>query len=1310
MKVFRKITAVTLSIMLLTGMVMIAAQAAEPQMVISIDQTGVAGDENNRISESETLSPGEVITRKSVRDLEDGTFEITLEAVGRRFEQVTEIESPVQFDVVFVLDYSTSMDDNNKYDNMRTAAADTINKIVERNTSEYYNRVAVVKYANGASTLVNWTTDTITTQKLASTREARTNIMSGMNQAYKLLAARTGNDANRPAIIVLMTDGQPNGYYDDATLTSNTTTANQKTSGSTADANLTSVVKTIQNMAHIKALMPGNIVENGEAYNKLSIYTVGFGLMSFSGAQKAYAYAVMNPEPSTALSPTSSTSQINGDSSSNKTAYISAMNNVRTELAKLSGYVNPVSATQDASANLNDIAKAFTKIIETITYDDPLNGNISLFDQIDDTFSVDMSSFVRNGVALSPSDLAACGISLNNGELRWNFRLASFYNISEDAVAVGENFISTLRFTVSAKVSAEYLERTSYTNTSNYNDNTASSKNRAEFTPLDENPFYRNSNGAKVVHPLRATGWVTLIHTYEMPEIEISLGKVFEANRENASKLPGTVESFEFALALQDSTVVATLKLTNENNTASGIFTWTSSATFEAVENQVLYLTESLPATNWRGLINGQDLTEGRVAFVKVNSDASVTYLQNNINTVTNIFNQSPEPLAIYLRKFFVGDLDSFNQLHQFDPTTHTHTSSCYEAMPVDCDGCENCMVEAEEQMLTKYDDMGGLDLDSKNQDAGTDDANAITVAPGDAIIEVVSDETTDVNNDAATTDGSADSYAEDANTETGGNETTSSIDSTGTFVGADFHVNTQCYEWVLKEDCDCTSGGAENECYSFSFKLLNKNASVIGEETISLTAEEIISLMNNESSFVQADFQIPVSELGNGPFEIIENNIDHIGWTQAAPISGIVVPELGGANIRALTYEMTNTFGGFFVPEIAFGKEVIDTRLGNTDESYVGRFEFNIRGTEDFATLNNTATVSVQAGFGHWNSRFINYLNATGSIIVTESNTAIAGMDYDSSELTFNFVDGQLISVMKDMQEAGKESDAVFSNNYQEPRNPKLVLTKLTNEGSPDDQFTFVVEDDNGAEISVIKMGKGSQNVALDTNFTGTIKVKEINEGAAGWTYDEREITLTYEDGLLIINSPEGEISVGLIGAATFVNTYEKPDISHPPVIPSKAADPEDGNNHAGGDDRDGGDEPEDGEEPESNESAPVITPIFSSDSESQYTSSNGMMAVETFSLENSSVPLSEMMINDSEVPLSDFRPEKEFELADTDDSDETEVTITDDSIPLGMMPQTGVNNNTGSPLLGLIISVLATLGLGGLISRIKRDEKNGK
>ncbi|MCL2201756.1 MAG: VWA domain-containing protein, partial [Oscillospiraceae bacterium] len=272
MKVFRKITAVTLSIMLLTGMVMIAAQAAEPQMVISIDQTGVAGDENNRISESETLSPGEVITRKSVRDLEDGTFEITLEAVGRRFEQVTEIESPVQFDVVFVLDYSTSMDDNNKYDNMRTAAADTINKIVERNTSEYYNRVAVVKYANGASTLVNWTTDTITTQKLASTREARTNIMSGMNQAYKLLAARTGNDANRPAIIVLMTDGQPNGYYDDATLTSNTTTANQKTSGSTADANLTSVVKTIQNMAHIKALMPGNIVENGEAYNKLSIY------------------------------------------------------------------------------------------------------------------------------------------------------------------------------------------------------------------------------------------------------------------------------------------------------------------------------------------------------------------------------------------------------------------------------------------------------------------------------------------------------------------------------------------------------------------------------------------------------------------------------------------------------------------------------------------------------------------------------------------------------------------------------------------------------------------------------------------------------------------------------------------------------------------------------------------------------------------------------------------------------------------------------------------------------------------------------
>jgi len=1296
MKSFRKLTAVALVLTLLMGIVMISAQAAEPQMVILIDQTGTDGDNNIRISDNETLKPGEVLTRKSVQDLGDGTFEITLEAIGRRFEQMTEIEAPVQYDVVFVLDYSTSMDDNNKYNNMRTAAADTINKIVERNTAEYYNRVAVVKYANGASTLINWTKNTVTAQTLVSAREARTNIMSGMDQAYKLLSARTGADANRPAIIVLMTDGQPNGYYDDVSNTNNTTTTNQKTSGSTADANVTSVVKTIQNMAYIKALMSGTIMVNGDAHEKLAIYTVGFDLMSFVGAQRAYAYAVMNPDLSTTLSPTTSTVQAQHTGSTattNRTAYITAMNNIR---AQLSGHTNPVSATQDAGSNLNEIANAFTRIIETITYDDPLNGNITLFDQIDSTFNVDMKSFIRNGTAVSNSNLAAYGISLNNGELRWNFRLASFYDSSTGAVAVGDNFISTLQFVVSAKVGAEYLEHTLYTNTSSYNDNTSSSKNRAEFTPLDINPFYRNVNGGKVTQPLRATGWVTLIHTYEMPEIEISLGKLFEANSANGSKLPQTIDSFEFSLALADDTVVATLNLTNAENTDSGIFTWTSGATFDAVENQILYLTESLPTANWRGLINGQDLTIGKVAFAKVNSDATVTYLQNNSNSVTNIFNQDPEPVTIFLRKFFVGDLNSFEQLHPFDTSTETHSDACYEAVPRDCEGCENCMIAVDEEqvLLPKvYADDKNPSIDSESP-APSLDAERETEDDSDAIVGDNIDTTTDEGNKVTSDDSSNDTDGTNASDET-------AIDE-GTFVGAEFYVNTQCYEWVLRENCGCEASKSANEWYAFSFTLINKNGTVIQEATISLSSEEIISLMNNEDLFEQIRFQVPVSELKNGPFEIIETNSNHTGWTVASPIYGIEVPELGGANINPLIYEMTNTFGGFFVPEISFGKEVIDAWCGEKAENYIGTFDFSIRGTGDFATLSDTATVTAQAGFGHWIDRYTQYLNATGSIVVTENNPNIEGMDYDRSEVVFTFDEGQLISVTKDAREIGEESNVVFSNNYQEPRYPQLELTKLTTNDSPNELFTFVFEVEGGSEIADIKMGAGSKIIDLDTNFTGTIKVSELDSKVIGWTYDTREITLTYKDGLLVIDSPEGEISAGLVGTATFINVYEKPEVTHPPVVPAITDDPEDGNNPGDGDDPGDGNNPENGAEPEDS------APVYNQNIIPQSTSSDVPLPVEPFTLDDPSVPLSELFIEDTDVPLSEFLPVKEFELVDIDDSNDTEIIITDDSVPLGMMPQTGLSDHTDSLILGLITSLLVTFGLGGLITRIKRNEND--
>ena len=305
----KKFFAALLAFVMIFGMIPLTAMASDTQ----VDRTGVDGAPSFDYS---GMALGEVRTGKTVVDVGGGAFDITLHAAARAFTHKQLRADPIEYDVVFVLDYSGSMGSTGAGNaptagsllaNMQAAALSAINQVAGGNDN-YQNRVAVIKYNQNAQLLIDWTSSPITAAQLYSGLYDRTNIMSGMNMAYGLIADRTGDDALRPAVIILMTDGQPNGYYydyQDYTQTGTTGMITGDTNGSVEAS-----FYTIRNMQYMKSQMPGNITiagqtvldPNGNPVPRLEINTIGFNLNGITNdTNRAYAYAVMNPPTGTML-------------------------------------------------------------------------------------------------------------------------------------------------------------------------------------------------------------------------------------------------------------------------------------------------------------------------------------------------------------------------------------------------------------------------------------------------------------------------------------------------------------------------------------------------------------------------------------------------------------------------------------------------------------------------------------------------------------------------------------------------------------------------------------------------------------------------------------------------------------------------------------------------------------------------------------------------------------------------------------------------------------------------------------------------
>ena len=283
----KKFFAVLLVLMMVFGLIPFSALSSYNM---------VSTDAHNMNGLPTTLDVGQVASTKQVEDNKDGTFDITLEVLARQFMTIEEREEASEYDVVFVLDASSSMNDNSRLTNMRTAAQAAIDEILRFNTNDKYNRVSVVTFGSQSSLLHNWTPagqKALTLGTINPGTSSYTNIMAGANRGYDLLKSAR---KDVKTMMILLSDGQPNRYYTEAgTEAGSLKFGSANVTGSNSNATDASVLATVKSLAYIKEAMQANPNIGG-----FEIYTIGFALNSIANTssnnyQRNYAYVTLNP-------------------------------------------------------------------------------------------------------------------------------------------------------------------------------------------------------------------------------------------------------------------------------------------------------------------------------------------------------------------------------------------------------------------------------------------------------------------------------------------------------------------------------------------------------------------------------------------------------------------------------------------------------------------------------------------------------------------------------------------------------------------------------------------------------------------------------------------------------------------------------------------------------------------------------------------------------------------------------------------------------------------------------------------------------
>lgn len=230
MKKWKQALALVLALVMALSLVALPSFAA--------DEDAADGTLPNGVSVVNPGGPTEGVTgmemSKTLQLNADGkTGILTLEAYATGQSQV--VQKDVPLDIVLVLDQSGSMaykfngkklgwgddDTDRRQYAMKNAVKNFINSVADKydpETSDH--RMAIVKFASDASTLVNWTQvdgtgkNTLTTaiDGLPESPSGGTQTGQGMQQAQTLLANSNyngSNQAQRTQVVIMFTDGVP---------------------------------------------------------------------------------------------------------------------------------------------------------------------------------------------------------------------------------------------------------------------------------------------------------------------------------------------------------------------------------------------------------------------------------------------------------------------------------------------------------------------------------------------------------------------------------------------------------------------------------------------------------------------------------------------------------------------------------------------------------------------------------------------------------------------------------------------------------------------------------------------------------------------------------------------------------------------------------------------------------------------------------------------------------------------------------------------------------------------------------------------